>query len=238
LLLLWAQVLGCAVAVPGEDEHCALQLPVKQGDLPKVAIFLTTHWGKRHQSYVPCWDMATKTFPLLRNADLLLYTAKAVSEKDLRSFHFRNVSIKHYVNEGYQQGAMLANKEAFGYKGQRERWFEGYDWVVRLNPDTLLTQDEWILKAMQNKSLDAIFVRCAVGLRVHTDFFAVRPSEIDPAAMEKCTDVHRQAEDAFTCAVQNIIHSQRWVWLEGSRTYGGRVGGPQPTVPGSTQNSS
>ena len=42
---------------------------------------------------------------------------------------------KQYHNEGWQEGAMRAVKDGFGSLGSREKWFEGYDWVMRLNPD-------------------------------------------------------------------------------------------------------
>ena len=39
-------------------------------------------------------------------------------------------------------------------------WFEGYDWVVRLNPDVLVRNDTFLLQAMGDDAVHGIFVDC------------------------------------------------------------------------------
>ena len=107
--------------------------------------------------------------PLLRNADLILYTSGNISTADMEPLRFRNFFVKHAKNPGYQQGAIQAVVDGFGPKGHQEKWFDGYDWVVRLNPDVLILQDEWLHETMLNSSVDGIFGECKGG-QIHTDF--------------------------------------------------------------------
>ena len=113
----------------------------------------------------------------------------------------RPLTFNYYNNSeaGYQGGAMGAMREAVA-----QNWFDSYDWIVRVNPDVLIRNDEWLLQTMRNESTDAIFVDCPIewvklddkgkpaiqyGLRkpgdfIHSDFFAVRPRAIPKDAFQ------------------------------------------------------
>ncbi|CAE7921140.1 hypothetical protein AK812_SmicGene10844 [Symbiodinium microadriaticum] len=115
------------------DDQCALQL--KTTAPLRVGIFMTTHWSTLHQQFMPCWETARQQLSLVRNADLILYTSGNIGSKDLEKLGFGNLTIKHYKQAKYEEGAIQATIDAFGSKGQQEKWFDRYDWVVRLNPD-------------------------------------------------------------------------------------------------------
>ena len=86
------------------------------------------------------------------------------------------------------------------------------DWVVRLNPDVLIMDDNWLLETMGNSSVDAIFVDC--NGKINTDFFVVRPQVIQTNLADTCTSGSgdTNAETHLTCVVSNIISSGRYVW--------------------------
>ena len=165
-----------------------------------------------HQQFMPCWETARQQLTLVRNADLILYTSGNVGSKDLEQLHFTNFIVKHYKKAKYEEGAIQAMVDAFGSKGHQEKWFDRYDWVVRLNPDVLIMDDNWLLETMGNSSVDAIFVNC--NGKINTDFFVVRPQVIQTNLADTCTSGSGDpnAETHLTCVVSNIISSGRYVW--------------------------
>ncbi|CAE7596231.1 unnamed protein product [Symbiodinium sp. CCMP2592] len=211
-----------------EPESCsALQVTTRAP--MRTAIFMTTHWSKQHQSFLPCWETAVQQLPLLQNADLILYTSANLSNADMEPLRFRNFFVKHYKNPGYQQGAMQAVIHGFGPKGHMEKWFAGYDWVVRLNPDVLILQDQWLRETMENASVDGIFGECKGGL-IQTDFFAVRPQAVDYTRMDMCQQ-WPYAETHFRCVVHNILKSRRYTLVKGGQSAECHiVGGNSPIV--------
>ena len=171
--------------------------------------------GTMHQEFMPCWETARQQLTLVRNADLILYTSGDVGSKDLEQLHFTNLIVKHYEPANYEEGAIQAVVDGFGSKGHQEKWFDRYDWVVRLNPDVLIMDDNWLLETMGNSSVDAIFVDC--NGTMNSDFFVVRPQVIETNLADTCTDgsgdtIAGSAEKHLTCVVSTIISSGRYVW--------------------------
>ena len=117
------------------------------------------------------------------------------------------------------KGATKAVTDAFGEKGYQEKWFEGYDWVIRLNADVLLMDDTWLRKTMENASIDGIFGAC-MGDQIHTDFFALRPQAVDYKLVDECSNKYG-AEKHFTCAIANLLRSKRFTWVP--RKFFGKV---------------
>mmetsp|Transcript_16854 Transcript_16854/g.23657 ORF Transcript_16854/g.23657 Transcript_16854/m.23657 type:complete len:223 (-) Transcript_16854:99-767(-) len=147
----------------------------------------------------------------------------------MEPLRFRNFFVKHAKNPGYQQGAIQAVVDGFGPKGHQEKWFDGYDWVVRLNPDVLILQDEWLHETMLNSSVDGIFGECKGG-QIHTDFFAVRPQAVDYTRMDMCQRWPK-AEMHFHCVVHKILKSRRYTLVHGAQTTECHtVGGSSPVV--------
>mmetsp|Transcript_17696 Transcript_17696/g.39229 ORF Transcript_17696/g.39229 Transcript_17696/m.39229 type:complete len:140 (-) Transcript_17696:464-883(-) len=100
-------------------------------------------------------------------------------------------------------------------------WFAPYDWIVRLNPDVLIRDDEFLLRTMRNESVDGIFAMCPNPGRVHTDFFAVRPKVIAEGAFH-CPQLppHFTAELQAMDEFGPIIKAKRHVWLPNVRHNG------------------
>ncbi|CAE7567021.1 unnamed protein product [Symbiodinium natans] len=175
---------------------------------------MTTHWSQDQQRYLPCWERAVQ-LPILKHADLILYTSVNLSNEALGRLKFRKATLKHFQNRGYQAGAIQAMQDAFGPQGRREKWFEGYDWVIRLNLDVLIMHDTWLRQTMADTSIDGIFQHCDPLprlRRVHTDFFAIRPQALDPAAVESCNQ--SLAEEQFSCSIRSILRSKRFRWVQ------------------------
>ena len=185
----------------------------KPGPL-RVAVFMTTHWSKQHKKYLSCWEYATKKLKLLKNADLVLYTSERPSKEELAKLHFHKIKIKDFVNPGYQSGAVQAWKDAFGaVNGTKGKWFKGYDWVIRLNPDVLIFDDKWLLATMHNSSIDGIFQNCG-NCRVHSDFLAIRPEVVNHTLVDESLDIN--AEQHLTFSLVHLLKvTKRWVWIEG-----------------------
>lgn len=146
-------------------------------------------------------------------ADLVLYTTRNLTLEELSHFRqMRSITVKLFVNSGFQSGAIQALKDGFGHKGVEEKWFDEYDWVIRLNPDVLILDDKWLLEIMRNSSIDGIFQDCTVCL-LHTDFFAVRPRAVNSILVDKSKNGN--AELHATKSFENIVRSRRFVWVKG-----------------------
>ena len=115
----------------------------------KVLVYMTTNLGENQIKYFPCWHHASRHLRLFRQADLLLYTSVAPTPQILKSLRrFRKVRVEYFNDGGYQQGAIQAMLDPF-----KHNWFEGYDWVIRLNPDVLIRDDTWFRQIMVNESV-------------------------------------------------------------------------------------
>lgn len=78
-------------------------------------------------------------------------------------------------------GAVAAVRE-----GATMGYFDGYDWIVRANPDVLLRDDAFLRENTRSDDVDALLINCHHNIvggdgvpldvtHVQTDFFAVRP---------------------------------------------------------------
>ena len=134
------------------------------------------------------------------------------------------IAIHERPNPGYQEGAVLALVE-----GYRHGWFEGYDWVVRLNPDVLVRNDTFLLETMQDGGVAGIFVDCldkpcpggrkCVDRQIHTDFFAIRPGAVSRDLILKLDNGH--AEAMATAAFSGIVKNGLDVWVPGTGPHRG-----------------
>ena len=162
-----------------------------------------------------CWPKITTTADLCRKSDILLFTTKEVDKSTIsKLWKPEKVRVELYNNPGYEAGSILALSRAL-----EMRWFDGYDWVVRINPDVIIRDDHFILENMLDKGVDGIFASCS-GVdyckhpqctqvqQVNTDFFAVRPRILSPGPV-----VHDNAEDTFTRMVMPTILAGRDRWL-------------------------
>lgn len=183
---------------------------------PNILIYVTTHMSENHLTALRyCWpriDGLTSRTGLMGKADILFFTTSPPPKDVIQMLGPTRVHIETYVNPGYQEGATLAITEAI-----RNNWFDGYDWVIRINPDVIIRNDSWLLRTMNDTSVDAIFADCfsrtctqrCTSNQVHTDFFAIRPSVL-PSAWEP---PNSGAERAFATIAAPIIRTGRDRWL-------------------------
>mmetsp|Transcript_88988 Transcript_88988/g.235405 ORF Transcript_88988/g.235405 Transcript_88988/m.235405 type:complete len:156 (+) Transcript_88988:458-925(+) len=121
------------------------------------------------------------------------------------------------MNPGYQQGAMNA-----AHVGFSSGWFRGYDWVIRINPDVVIYNDNLIWPLMQKAEHWSRFAACwtycephsgCTPRQTHTDFFAVRPSRVPPNAFADWNMSEPSAEVQATAAFKDIYAAKADVYL-------------------------
>eukprot|EP00581_Thalassiosira_minuscula_P009573 CAMPEP_0183703944 /NCGR_PEP_ID=MMETSP0737-20130205/1476_1 /TAXON_ID=385413 /ORGANISM="Thalassiosira miniscula, Strain CCMP1093" /LENGTH=419 /DNA_ID=CAMNT_0025930751 /DNA_START=13 /DNA_END=1272 /DNA_ORIENTATION=+ len=202
-----------------------------QGFSPKwgrVLLYVSTHMSDQHEAYFRyCWRNMLSRLPLLEGVDVAIHftpndPAKRKPGMDLIKEVFQDHNIMLYLRnyEGYlldgdgdssesktkQVGAMMTMYEAVQYD-----YFEGYDWVIRLNPDVLIRDDSYLREKMAISKNSAILVNCLLGTgmyRIHTDFFAVRPEVLKKEYFPK--DIRSSnAEYVFTNAIKKTVLKSR-----------------------------
>jgi hypothetical protein len=181
----------------------------------KLVIYMTTHLPKIHEKYLPCWKDAIQRLEIFKYADLILYTSRVPTVGLLKQLPFRNTTVKMYNNSGYQSGAIQAMIDPFV---DDVTWFDGYDWVIRLNPDVLIRNDTWLMRTMLDPTMNGIFHNCVNRnntIKLHTDFYAFRPSAIDRQLVLRSLNTEN-AEYHMTAALRNIYDSQQFAYIEGA----------------------
>jgi hypothetical protein len=203
-----------------------------------VLIFISTHFSPEHIQFLHhCWPKIRARSSLVRSADIVVFSTGCGYSEKLRLlrrvFPTQKVTLFEYTNPGYQRGAMLAIEKAL-----QSGWFQGYKWIVRLNPDVVIRNDSWILKTMTDPDVDGIFIDCldtacpekrsCLAAHIHTDFFAVRPEAISAtqASLHSST-----AEIQTTAMFRPIVARGRDRWLPNNKQHGiCRVRGPHSPV--------
>jgi len=118
---------------------------------------------------------------------------------------------------------------------EREGWWSGYDWVVRLNPDVIIRDDAFLRTQMARDDVDAIFANCRTwrprDVLVMTDFTAWRPKAVRMGAfrlpaghttdcggrdawikVQKCN-----SEKSATAAFRQVLASGRYALLPNAK---------------------
>jgi len=190
----------------------------------RVLVYIPTHLPEAHVDFLrKCWPSLIDNSVLLQHADMLLFTAREPPSDVLQDgFRGKKVRVERYNNTGYQQGAMLAMETA-----TVNRWFDGYDWIIHVNPDVLILDDEWLIKTMLDDGVDGIFANCfdyspcsqnCFLSVVNSDFFAVRPLHLGPTSF---TEVHASnAEFQVTAIFRDIVDQGRDRWIAGTNMKG------------------
>ena len=220
----------------------------------RVLIFITTIFSQRHQDYFNCcWPRLLKHSQNLQSSDVMIFSNNetTLSESILSStrqvFTESNIHLNFQFatpdellevqqelrkENRFQRGANLGVKLAIA-----KRWFEAYDWVIRINPDVLIRDSTWIWQTMQDPEVDGIFVKCHPTIpRIHTDFFAVRTNAIPETAFREMEyDYHSSVmlnhEVTAYKAFETIIQKNRHRYLsnvEPSRGFCRAVGNNAP----------
>jgi hypothetical protein len=213
-----------------------------QATAPKILLYITTAASEVHMHFFrTLWPR------LLQQSDLLSQTSVVVlstgdpahdSEIFAVFAHKPAFALVHALNPGYQAGANLAMSV-----GVQLGIFDGYDWVIRLNPDVIIVNSSWISDTLRDSHVDAIFVDCRDRCRsgncidsqviIHTDFFAVRPHLLRKDAFNNVTFARfGNAELTATFEFEHILQTGRHRWLPGSGPMNSscRVRGPTSPV--------
>jgi hypothetical protein len=213
----------------------------------KTLIYITTHLSETHLAFLrQCWPAMLRNGRLFPQSDVTMFVtmrgggsagavaALAINDTSLlrQVFHSSNNFTLHALpNPGYQQGAMLAMVEGF-----ERGWFDGYDWVIRLNPDVLLRNETFLLEQMHDPRIYGIFadcydrvcdhgggnnnnsnkninmteaLLCARKKRIHTDFMAFRPWSVDRHAFRDTNSSN--AEWQATFVFESILANVAWI---------------------------
>jgi len=191
----------------------------------KVLLYMTTHLSAGHLTTLrACWPSVIANSVLLQHADFLVFTAEDLPV-DVRRGVFQNktVRVEKYDNPGYQQGAKLAMAML-----TQQMWYADYDWVIRVNADVLILDDDWIVQSMLDDDVGGIFADCAkhkypcwqycTGTLTNSDFFAVRTMHLHPGLFiglrgedGPCWNAECEVNQAF----ENIRKSGRDRWIQG-----------------------
>jgi hypothetical protein len=162
----------------------------------RILLFVTTIFSDRHVDFLSCcWPRLMGASDFLNEVDVIVFsnneTEISSSTINLTRQLFQNnpkfqfqfapddelQEIRQVTQKSirFQMGANLGVKMAFS-----NGWFANYDWVIRINPDVLIRNSTWLAKdAMTDHSVDGIFAKCSEKpQRIHTDFFAFRPSAL------------------------------------------------------------
>ena len=181
----------------------------------KLLVYMTTHLPEGHIAFLPCWKDAIQRLDIFKHADGMIYTPIEPTKEQLDQLPFQSTTIKKVPsNVGYQEGAIQAMVDPFV---DEVSWFDGYDWVIRLNPDVLIRNDTWLIQTMLNTTIDVILHDCATTdhPHFHTDFYAFRPNAVD---RERLLQAERlNAETHITNIFIHLYRQNRFAHVPGAK---------------------
>lgn len=192
---------------------------VQQGE-PRVLLYITSHFSTQHELYLRyCWKNLLARSPLLQAADVAVLLNPNDANvrrpamdllREVFADHDLTVYLRSYENMHGTEGAPSTAVKRTGaimaiYEAVTEKYFEGYDWVIRVNPDVLIRDDTFFRHTMSDPGLSALLINC-VGMSrkkyLHSDFFAVRPEVL---VEEEYPEVNWGAEQSFTDWIRHTV---------------------------------
>lgn len=207
------------------ESLAAVGAPSESTKSNRILIFITTHLSDLHYTYLEnCWPALIAKSPLFKQSDFMIFITEPEGQKANMTlinsvFAETGISVHSTENPGYQEGAILAFTEAI-----ENHWFDKYDWVIRVNPDVMIREDNFLLERFQDSRIHGVFVdcldrdcptgnRCADSL-IHTDFFAVRPNAISLSAVREMKQ--NNAEVMTTEMFSSIVQDGADAWVPGA----------------------
>jgi hypothetical protein len=209
----------------------------------RILLYYTTAGSEQHMGFLKCWPKIFANLPTLRHADVLVYDGDANTttarldeiNSYLATWPNKAKTIRRGDNPGYEKGAMKAVDVAV-----ENGWFDGYDWIIRLNPDVVIWDEGPLVANMKDNQAWGVFANCNTlrqdsntshrhsgrsDARIHTDFFAVRPEKIPKKGFATWNDPVN-AEIQATRAFSDIVKAgaDRWL-LDHNRDHACRVRG-------------
>ena len=186
-----------------------------------LLIFITTSGSQRHLDALRCW-----TSHWTEEYDVHLHSNRRLSPEWSAAFgaipaRERTASISP-TDDAHQRGAIRAFVDA------RAR-FEGYKWVVRLNPDVQVLYADAFLKWTKIRNIRAVLANCnpdtvcsfrspCPGALVHSDFQVFRPDAVNWTA-----GTAANAETHATQIFRAALASTWWLQPRGFRDRSCRV---------------
>lgn len=196
----------------------------------RVLLYVTSHMSEQHKMFLRyCWPTILARSPLLREADVAVYLnptdagdRKEAMDvlKDTFPDHDLTVYLRgtdDFSGVGDAEAAEVLYKQTGAHAALREAvrfgWFEGYDWIVRLNPDVLVRDDSFLRSNMLDPSVSALLINCSFrGVKVHTDFFMIRPEVLSEESFPE--HLHKNnAELTFSRSLQPVIAGGSHLWI-------------------------
>jgi len=188
--------------------------------LGRVVFFITTNGSEQHMSFFRCWHKMVAKLPVLQKADVIIHeNAAFFNKKQVQSWMARApnrlLEIHHGSNPGYQRGALESVDAAFS-----NGWFDNHDWVIRINPDVYIHDEQPLLAHMQAPGTAAVFANCGWKcaapcntLKVHTDFFAVRVRQVPKGAFSGWRGAKNAELYATHSAFADLINAGHVEWV-------------------------
>lgn len=231
-------------------------------NIGKYLVYITTLFSEDHQDiFKYCWPELMRKSKLLQGADVVIFSNNRTEVNEtvisfVQQLYAHNPSFRYeFASEDTLQDMLEpsrrmdwmndddSNQFQFGaneavHLGFNRSWFSNYNWVIRINPDVLIRNSTWLLQTMNDPAVDAILVECEPEpWRIHTDFFAVRPSACRPNAFDNMTKENGRdhvGNHEMTAALEfkKIIDAKRHRWLPDNKpSYGFcRLRGPHSSV--------
>jgi len=120
-------------------------------------------------SFLECMPPLIRTSPMLMKTDVILYVGMHVGSNTVQEDKKRRIPrllekwpvgnrfvyFDKNPGPGKQKGAMNA-----AHVGCSSGWFRGYDWVIRINPDVVIYNDNLIWPLMQKAEHWSRFAAC------------------------------------------------------------------------------
>jgi len=216
---------------------CALRASIalqQTRSSPRVVLFVTTAMSKEHVTFMKCKGtllrdevICTSKTARLDTADVILYVSENINgtssssrlaqhaeyEKLLNNWPNPTKKIIYDENPGKQEGAMKAMHVGFS-----RGLFDGYDWVVRINPDVVIWDEGPLFRQLDNSNISGVFMTCESESLTNADFFAVRPDKVEKYAFadyhDRALDILESAAEAqATNAFESIYKSKKYASL-------------------------
>jgi hypothetical protein len=237
----------------------------------EILIYITTVFSDGHQRFLRfCWPQLLNESRLFPNAHFMIFSnnVTALDEqflaeiKDLflayhvKSFEFKfadgTPELDQYMDYNRQEEMLggwkrLGTAMQYGANmamsiGFSAGWFQPFDWIVRINPDVLIRQSDFLVDHVDDPSIDAIVLWCRPE-QIHTDFVAFRPQTLAPDAFAHMQEVplarigydgmpNLNAEVTATNEFKAIMESGRYITVPDVTPSKGfcRIRGPMAPV--------
>jgi hypothetical protein len=231
-----ATYTGLIIADSVEDEQ---GIDPEQWAKLKIAVYMTTHLSQIDKDFLTdCWPYATRNLKIFHHSDLIIYSSEPPDPELLEPLIFQRITVKLFPQveipssffffaskEDTELQKQTAAKRAMTDPFKEENnWFDGYDWVIRLNPDVLVRREKWLRQTMLNPDVDAILIDYSFSPRhqhkFQTDFYAFRPAKVNRHALFAHFSKQATAEEHLGAAFENIRASGRWAAVPGTTRNG------------------